>query len=142
MNLVIEADDPIFLEAIRAALPQVRARLPQGCHLSVRFVEAPPAGGVTAGQADGGHRAPGGPADLTSRQWDILDQLVTGLSNKEIGRKLDLSHFTVRNHISQIMRIVGVSTRQELIVAIAAGAERPAGDRDLPGSGARGRHDL
>ena len=48
---------------------------------------------------------------LTERQRDVAGLLMQGLSNKAIGRALDLSHFTVRNHLSQIMRQLGVSSR-------------------------------
>lgn len=61
------------------------------------------------------------PFDLTTRQREILALLATGLSNKEIGRRLDLSHFTVRNHISQIMRLLGASTRQEAVARLVPG---------------------
>lgn len=53
-------------------------------------------------------------AMLTGRQTDILEALKNGKSNKEIGRALGLSHFTVRNHISQLMRLFNASTRGAL----------------------------
>jgi DNA-binding NarL/FixJ family response regulator len=51
---------------------------------------------------------------LTHRQQEISDYLLHGLSNKEIGRKLGLSHFTVRNHVSNILRILDFSCRREM----------------------------
>ncbi len=51
---------------------------------------------------------------LTHRQQEILDYLLGGLSNKEIGRKLGLSHFTVRNHVSNILRILDFASRREI----------------------------
>lgn len=50
---------------------------------------------------------------LTERQRDVLRLLVEGLSNKEIARRLALSHFTVRNHVSQILRSFDFSTRRQ-----------------------------
>ena len=51
---------------------------------------------------------------LTDRQREILDYLLGGLSNKEIGRKLGLSHFTVRNHVSNILRVLGYPCRRSM----------------------------
>ncbi len=53
-------------------------------------------------------------APLTDRQREIMDYLLHGLSNKEIGRKLGLSHFTVRNHVSNILRILGYPCRRSM----------------------------
>lgn len=53
---------------------------------------------------------------LTNRQQAILRLLLQNLSNKEIGRILSISHFTVRNHVSQLLRLLEVPSRK---VAIA-----------------------
>jgi DNA-binding NarL/FixJ family response regulator len=58
--------------------------------------------------------AAGTPATLTHRQREILNHLLDGLSNKEIARKLGLSHFTVRNHVSNILRMTGHSCRRTM----------------------------
>lgn len=60
-------------------------------------------------------------APLTLRQQEILDFLLTGLSNKEIGRKLGLSHFTVRNHVSNILRILNFRGRREMRRSLGVG---------------------
>ena len=49
--------------------------------------------------------------ELTPRQVEILKLLRHGLSNKEIARELDLSPFTVRSHVSALMKNLGVSNR-------------------------------
>jgi DNA-binding CsgD family transcriptional regulator len=51
---------------------------------------------------------------LTERQRDILQGIVDGLSNKEIGRRLGISHFTVRNHVSQLLKQLGLPSRMIL----------------------------
>jgi DNA-binding CsgD family transcriptional regulator len=55
---------------------------------------------------------------LTERQQDVLALLVEGLSNKEIGRRLQLSHFTVRNHVSNILRLLDFHCRRDLREAL------------------------
>ena len=49
--------------------------------------------------------------DLTSRQSDIIFYLVSGLTNKEIGDKLNLSETTVKGHITNIYSKLSISNR-------------------------------
>jgi two-component system, NarL family, nitrate/nitrite response regulator NarL len=51
---------------------------------------------------------------LTPRQLDILRLLCESSSNKAIARDLGISHFTVRNHISILMRSLRVQRRSQL----------------------------
>jgi len=48
---------------------------------------------------------------LTERQLDVLQYLVEGYANKEIARKLNIAEPTVKSHLSNIYRILGISTR-------------------------------
>ena len=57
--------------------------------------------------------ANGSALQLTPRQKEVLQRLCEGLSNKEIGRELDMSDNTVRVHVSGIFRILGVRSRTE-----------------------------
>ncbi|HBM60361.1 LuxR C-terminal-related transcriptional regulator [Salipiger marinus] len=51
--------------------------------------------------------------DLTSRQREVLEMLVNGMSNKAIARALDLSEGTVKFHLSAVFRILRASNRVE-----------------------------
>lgn len=58
---------------------------------------------------------------LTPRQREVLAQLCLGKSNKDIGRALLLSENTVRIHLADIFRILGVTSRTEAIVLAKSG---------------------
>jgi two-component system nitrate/nitrite response regulator NarL len=58
--------------------------------------------------------------DLTLRQQQLVTLVARGLTNKEIASHLNLSEFTVRNHIHRILRQVDASTRSEAVDAIRA----------------------
>jgi DNA-binding NarL/FixJ family response regulator len=57
---------------------------------------------------------PAAPPVLTERQVEVLTMLAQKQSNKQIARSLALSHFTVRNHVSHLLRTMGAATRSEL----------------------------
>lgn len=54
---------------------------------------------------------------LTPRQEDVLRLLLDGYSNKEIGRRLNLSDETVKNHVTAILRGFGVQSRTQAVLA-------------------------
>ncbi len=51
----------------------------------------------------------------SGRQLEVLALLCTGLPNKAIGRRLDVSAHTVRNHLVALMKHFGATTRTELM---------------------------
>lgn len=52
---------------------------------------------------------------LTRREEQLVGLIRVGLSNKEIGSRLNLSEQTVKNHIHRILRKVGASDRLEIV---------------------------
>lgn len=57
-------------------------------------------------------------ADLTSREWEVLDMLCEGLSTAEIAERLSLSPVTVRRHLSETMRKLGARGRAEAVALV------------------------
>jgi NarL family two-component system response regulator LiaR len=51
--------------------------------------------------------------DITDRELDALRYMVKGLSNAEIAQQLQISRFTVKNHISSIFSKLDVASRTE-----------------------------
>jgi DNA-binding NarL/FixJ family response regulator len=52
-------------------------------------------------------------SDLTGRELEVLQQIVAGRSNKEIGSQLNISEATVKSHINNILSKLGVSDRTQ-----------------------------
>lgn len=61
--------------------------------------------------------APGSPFHpLSEREMEVLEAMVEGKSNKEIAVQLGISHQTVKNHITSILRKFGVEDRTQAVV--------------------------
>jgi DNA-binding NarL/FixJ family response regulator len=83
-----------------------------------------------AGRVLGRLNGPAAPArpfpQLTPREFDVLDQVATGLPTAVIARRLGLSAKTVGNNVSSILAKLGLADRaQAAVVARDAGLGRP-----------------
>ncbi len=58
-----------------------------------------------------------GAEELTPRELDVLEQIVNGKSNKEIGVELDISEATVKTHINSLLAKLGVTDRTQAATA-------------------------
>jgi DNA-binding NarL/FixJ family response regulator len=56
-------------------------------------------------------------SSLTSREWEVLDLLCQSQSTEEISRTLVVSAETVRSHVKNILRKLGVSSRRDAVAA-------------------------
>ena len=56
--------------------------------------------------------------DLTLRQQQLVSLVAKGLTNKEIASQLNLSEFTVRNHIHRILKQVDAESRSQAVETI------------------------
>jgi FixJ family two-component response regulator len=60
-------------------------------------------------------------ASLTERERDVMVLAIQGLANKEIARRLDISHRTVEVHKARIMQKTGAETLVDLAKIAEAG---------------------
>jgi DNA-binding NarL/FixJ family response regulator len=58
---------------------------------------------------------------LTPRQQQLLSFLARGLTNKEIAVNLNLSEFTVKNHVHRIMRQLNAESRYAAVQTVCEG---------------------
>ena len=105
----------------KSALPQtllsaLRLVLAGDIYVPPLMVDATARGGPSAPAADVGRHGA-----LTERQREVLQLLSEGLSNKDIGRALNLSDKTVKAHITAIFKALDVVNRTQ-----AASAARRA----------------
>lgn len=92
--------------------------------------------GARLGEAAAGDQAPASLVSglyLTRREHEILDLLVSGMTNREIAEALSASVRTVEGHVAHLLTKLGVGTRTAAATAaVAAGlvvphaSERPA----------------
>jgi two-component system nitrate/nitrite response regulator NarL len=54
--------------------------------------------------------------ELTPRELEVLQLLAEGLSNKAIGRRLEISEHTVKFHVNAILGKLGAQSRTEAVV--------------------------
>jgi len=60
-------------------------------------------------------------AELTAREREVAAQLMRGLTSKEIGRSLSISHRTVEIYRARLMRKFKASTTADLVQRLMAG---------------------
>lgn len=117
-RLLVHAGDraaaaPVLAEARRLADALEHARLREGVSA---FAEAAGIRDTTSvGAAP--PRAGGDVVALTAREQQVLELVVEGLSNRQIGERLFISVKTVSVHVSAVLRKLGVSTRTEAAAA-------------------------
>jgi len=73
---------------------------------------------VAAGVAEEKDGRATSPFELTQRQRQLMSLVAMGLSNKEIAANLNLSEFTVKNHIYRFMKQVDAQSRHEAVTLI------------------------
>lgn len=79
--------------------------------------------GGLPGEVTRGFRLPGGgdglPCPLTSREQEVLMQMVDGGSTQQIARSLAITEATVRSHVQNVLVKLGVHSRLEATTVVA-----------------------
>jgi DNA-binding CsgD family transcriptional regulator len=65
-------------------------------------------------------RTPDGWDQLTPQELQIAQLAASGMTNREIGQRLYLSHRTIGSHLYRIFPKLGVTSRSQLSSALAA----------------------
>lgn len=60
--------------------------------------------------------------DLTTREEEILDGILQGLSNAELAQRLSISVPTVKTHVSSVLAKLGAHSRSHAAALVRAGA--------------------
>lgn len=95
------------IAAVRAAILGKASCAPQLCTLLFHEVAKIPESCPSKQPRKG--------ARLTLRQGNLMRLVATGMTNKEIAMELGLSEFTVKNHMSRILRQLDVEDRSEAV---------------------------
>jgi len=108
--LLNDASASDVIAAIRAAARGEAVCPPQLCRALFRMVahtarEAPPPTKMASVRS------------LTIRQRQLVSLVAKGFTNKEIAAQLNLSEYTIKNHIHRIMKQVDVASRHEIVDA-------------------------
>ncbi|KAF0161682.1 MAG: LuxR family transcriptional regulator [Rhodocyclaceae bacterium] len=98
------------LEVLCLLLPYLDAAQRQVLHLPEQY---PP-----AGQAAEAVPTAGGDHGLSPREVEIMDWVGRGKTNLEIGMILDISAFTVKNHLRRIFRKLDVINRAQAVARV------------------------
>lgn len=62
---------------------------------------------------------------LTPREAEIVRYVMLGESNKQIARRLGISNYTVRDHVSNLLKKSGVTSRSRLALVLPPPAALP-----------------
>jgi DNA-binding NarL/FixJ family response regulator len=72
-------------------------------------------------------------SDLTRREYEVLQLMTKGATNREIATTIFLSEETVKSHVKRILQKFGVANRGQAVATYLESLER----RPAPGGGGR-----
>ncbi|HEX2171453.1 MAG TPA: LuxR C-terminal-related transcriptional regulator [Dehalococcoidia bacterium] len=61
---------------------------------------------------------------LTRREWELLRFVALGLRNAEIAERMNISSYTVRNHLSNIFEKLGARSRTHAVALMLEVAQK------------------
>jgi len=116
--LLEEASAAEIVAAIRAAARGQATCPPSLCMKLIQHLSKNRASGFESFDWNSNNHKP-----LTARQLQLITLVAHGLTNKEIAANLNLSEFTVKNHVRRIMRQVEAEDRHEAVALVRASGD-------------------
>jgi len=113
--LLKEASAAEIVAAVRAAVRGEATCPPSLCMSLIRHLSKKRAEKCEPALPQNGDRK-----ILTPRQLQLIRLVANGLTNKEIAAALNLSQFTVKNHLRRVMRLVEAASRHDAVNLVRA----------------------
>ena len=115
-------DDAKARDALRLMLPYIDAAFRQVAHLPTQYYEQPRSAAAGADsapqQAVTAFDASSPVLGLSVREMEIMEWVRMGKTNQEIGMILDISAFTVKNHMQRIFKKLDVLNRAQAVAKL------------------------
>ncbi len=102
----------VLKNADRAELVEVVRRVNRGDEVLAPELTTKIFDQVRAGSLTGDQRAK---SNLTKRELEVLEGLVAGWNDKQVGQNLHISTHTARTHVKNIYKKLGVSSRSQAV---------------------------
>ncbi|MGB2678851.1 MAG: response regulator transcription factor [Candidatus Acidiferrum sp.] len=113
--LLKDASAAEIVAAVRAAVRGEATCPPSLCMTLIQHLSK-----KSAEKFEPSHPQNGDRKVLTPRQLQLLRLVANGLTNKEIAANLNLSEFTVKNHIRRVMRQMEAASRYDAVNLVRA----------------------
>ena len=116
--LLKEASAAEIVAAVRAAARGEATCPPALCMALIQHLSKRRREGIGLFETPAGNQK-----SLTPRQLQLVQLVAEGLTNKEIAANLNLSQFTVKNHLRRVMRQVEAVSRHDAVDALRASGQ-------------------
>lgn len=116
--LLKDASASEIVAAVRAAIHGEATCPPSLCMALIQHLSE-----KRRGKFESSHPQNGDRKALTPRQLQLLRLVANGLTNKEIAANLNLSQFTVKNHIRRVMRQMEATSRFDAVDLVRASGQ-------------------
>lgn len=102
-------------DSLRFMLPYIDTAFRQIAHLPEQYYEQHPANAQEHAPLDNGFDVNSPVGGLSGREMEIMEWVRMGKTNHEIGIILDISAFTVKNHMQRIFKKLDVLNRAQAV---------------------------
>ncbi|WP_208300032.1 XrtB/PEP-CTERM-associated transcriptional regulator EpsA [Aquabacterium sp. A08] len=107
-------------ETLRYMLPYIDTAFRQVAHLPDQYLIPAPTKPTPAVAANMGQLLAQPDTGLSARELEIMEWVRMGKTNQEIGMILDISAFTVKNHVQRIFKKLDVVNRAQAVAKVTS----------------------